>query len=119
MRSVPGQRLTVEARLLADPCLWCWEVRDAARGDLLESSWANHWAAYASREEARTAGYLRLAPPADQGRREEPSVRAGAVTRAAGEASSVGSMIGTTRDTNAERRCGGRPCGKTGWAWGS
>lgn len=62
MGSGPGQRVTVEARLLADPCLWCWEIRGAG-GALMESSWAHHWTAYASRREALTAGYLRLAPP--------------------------------------------------------
>lgn len=40
MKSGSGQRLTVEARLLADPCLWCWEIRDAQHR-LVESSWAN------------------------------------------------------------------------------
>ena len=62
MGSGPGRRLTIEVRLLADPCLWCWEIRDAHRGRV-ESSWAIHWSAYASREEVLTAGYLRLAAP--------------------------------------------------------
>ena len=58
MKSGSGQRVTVEARLLADPCLWCWEIRDA-QGGLVESSWANHWAAYPSREEALAAASSR------------------------------------------------------------
>ena len=74
MGSAPGQQVTVEARLLADPCLWWWEIRDA-QGRLVESSWANHWTAYASLEETLTAGYLWLAPPVHLGRREEPGVR--------------------------------------------
>ena len=74
MRSGSGQRVTVEARLLPDPCLWCWEIRDA-QGGLVESSWANHWTAYASRAEALTAGYLWLAPPVHLGRREDLGVR--------------------------------------------
>lgn len=58
MKSGPGQRLTVQARLLADPCLWCWEIRDA-QGGLVESSWANHRTAYPSREEALAAASSR------------------------------------------------------------
>ena len=58
MRSAPGQRVTVEARLLPDPCLWCWETRDA-QGGLVESSWANYWTAYPSREEALAAASSR------------------------------------------------------------
>ena len=58
MGSAPGQRVTVEARLLADPCLWCWEIRDAQSG-LVESSCANHWAAYQSRVEALVASSSR------------------------------------------------------------
>ena len=60
MRSGSGQRVTVEARLLPDPCLWCWEIRDA-QGGLVDSSWANHWTAYPSREEALAAASSR--PP--------------------------------------------------------
>ena len=58
MTSGLGQRLTVEARLLADPCLWCWEIRDA-EGALVESSWANQWTAYPSRGEALAAASSR------------------------------------------------------------
>lgn len=58
MGSGPRQRLTVEARLLADPCLWCWEIRDA-EGALVESSSALHWTAYPSREEALAAASRR------------------------------------------------------------
>src|SRR5262252_254110 len=28
-----NERLTVEVRLLPDPCLWCWEIRDAQRDE--------------------------------------------------------------------------------------
>ncbi|OGL17243.1 MAG: hypothetical protein A3K12_08720 [Candidatus Rokubacteria bacterium RIFCSPLOWO2_12_FULL_71_19] len=58
MKSGPGQRLTVGARLLADPCLWRWEIRDA-QGGLVESGWANHRTAYPSREEALAAASSR------------------------------------------------------------
>jgi hypothetical protein len=58
MRGGPAKRVTVEAALLADPCLWYWEIRDAQDG-LVESSWANHWTAYPSREEALAAASSR------------------------------------------------------------
>jgi hypothetical protein len=54
------ERLTVETRLLSDPCLWCWEIRDVAQGDLIESSWAADWTAFDSQEEALRAGRQRL-----------------------------------------------------------
>lgn len=60
MRSDPNTSLTVEVRLLPDPCLWCWEIRDAERGDLVESSWAGEWTAYDSADEAYRAGRRRL-----------------------------------------------------------
>jgi len=53
-------RLTVEVRLLPDPCLWCWEIRDAQCNEVLESSWAGEWTAYSSPEEALRAGRRRL-----------------------------------------------------------
>ncbi len=56
----PSERLTVEVRLLPDPCLWCWEIRDADRNEVLESSWAGEWTAYGSPEEALRAGRRRL-----------------------------------------------------------
>jgi len=54
-----GARLTVQAALLSDPPLWCWEILDATSGVLVESSWQNRWEAYASPGEA-----LRQAGPA-------------------------------------------------------
>jgi len=60
MRGDPNERLTVEVRLLPDPCLWYWEIRDADRGEVLESSWAGEWTAYSSPEEALRAGRRRL-----------------------------------------------------------
>ncbi len=60
MQQTPRERLTVEVRLLADPCLWTWEIRDAERGDVVESGWATQWAAYPSREEAYSEGRRHL-----------------------------------------------------------
>ena len=52
-----GARLTVQATLLSDPPLWCWEIVDATNGALVESSWQTRWEAYASPGEAlRRAG---------------------------------------------------------------
>jgi hypothetical protein len=53
-------RLTVEVRLLPDPPLWCWEIREADRDTVVESSWAGDWTAYDSAEEAYTEGRRRL-----------------------------------------------------------
>jgi hypothetical protein len=54
-------RLTVQATLLSDPPLWCWEIVDASSGTLVESSWHSRWEAYTSPTEA-----LRQAGPALQ-----------------------------------------------------
>src|SRR2546430_16237783 len=71
-------RLTVEVRLLPDPCLWCWEIRDAHRNEVLESSWAGEWTAYSSPEEALRAGRRRLTarPAAFTRHRPLPGLRA-------------------------------------------
>lgn len=61
MRRERGARLTVRATLLSDPPLWCWEIVDAASGELIESSWQSRWEAYGSANEA-----LRQAVPALQ-----------------------------------------------------
>jgi hypothetical protein len=50
--------LTVEVRLLPEPCLWAWEIRD--RGGVVDSSWDSEWTAYESAEEAYRAGSRRL-----------------------------------------------------------
>lgn len=60
MESDRSQHLTVEVRLLSDPPLWCWEIRDAGRGEVVESSWSGEWTAYGSAEEAYTAGHHHL-----------------------------------------------------------
>lgn len=53
--------LVLRVRLLAQPCLWYWEICDGVDGRLVESSWANDWVAFASRQEAVAAGARRLA----------------------------------------------------------
>jgi hypothetical protein len=48
-------------RLIGEPSLWCWELRDAVTGALVESSWSSYWMAFESRGEARADGLRRLA----------------------------------------------------------
>lgn len=50
----------LEVQLMDDPSLWRWEIRDPARGQVVESSWSREWAAYQSAEEAYRAGRERL-----------------------------------------------------------
>lgn len=51
----------LNVRLLAEPCLWCWEIVDRYHGGaLVQSSWASEWTAYDTREEALRAGCERL-----------------------------------------------------------
>lgn len=59
--------LLLQVRLLAEPCLWFWELRDGVDGGLVESSWANEWVAFASRTEAAAAGARRRAELATTG----------------------------------------------------
>ncbi len=56
----PRRGLELEVRLLAEPSLWCWEIRDPVRGDLIESSWEDEWVAYETPEEAWAAGLDRM-----------------------------------------------------------
>jgi hypothetical protein len=46
-------------RLMSDPCLWSWEIREVD-GALVESGWISTWEAYDSREAAEAAGRRRL-----------------------------------------------------------
>lgn len=57
---VSGRRFAIHLHLMAEPCLWCWEVRDLVHGQLIKSSWANEWTAYDSAEEARLAAELQV-----------------------------------------------------------
>ena len=54
------ERFRVAVRLLAEPALWCWEIRDRQSGCLTVSSWDAVWMAYSSREEAEAAGHRYL-----------------------------------------------------------
>ncbi|HXH85034.1 MAG TPA: hypothetical protein VNN07_19150 [Candidatus Tectomicrobia bacterium] len=52
--------LTVAVRLMDDPCLWRWEIRDARRDEIVANSWTTEWMAYESPDEALDAGRARL-----------------------------------------------------------
>jgi hypothetical protein len=52
--------MDLRVQLLAEPCLWCWEIVDRRRGRTVRSSWSGEWMAYDSREEALAAGRQRL-----------------------------------------------------------
>jgi hypothetical protein len=56
----PTKRLKLEVRLMDDPCLWRWDIKDDARDAVVQSSWDQEWTAYPSREEAYRAGRERL-----------------------------------------------------------
>lgn len=73
----PSERFRLEVRLMAEPCLWCWEIRDTVHGNVVNSSYTDEWMAYDSSEEALTAANSRL-------RELDRSVRAGKVTRKEG-----------------------------------
>jgi hypothetical protein len=60
MDVTPSAQLTVEVRLLPEPCLWAWEIRDRTRGGVVDSSWDSEWIAYDSADEAYSAGRQRL-----------------------------------------------------------
>ncbi|HXD97573.1 MAG TPA: hypothetical protein VN646_13570 [Candidatus Acidoferrum sp.] len=60
MQQVRGPDLTVAVDLMSEPCLWRWEIRDPARGEVVADSWTNEWMAYESSDEALRAAQARL-----------------------------------------------------------
>jgi hypothetical protein len=60
MDSSASSDLTVEVRLMSNPCLWRWEIKDRRRNEVVDSSWTAEWMAYDSSEEAYRAGRQRL-----------------------------------------------------------
>jgi hypothetical protein len=60
MEQLRGSPLTVAVRLMSEPCLWQWEIRDPTRGEVLVDSWSSEWMAYESSDEAYRAGQARL-----------------------------------------------------------
>jgi hypothetical protein len=73
--SVPAIAMDLTVRLLAEPCLWCWEIVDSHGDTLVQSSWAMEWMAFESREEALTAGHRRLAELLRRGAEGAPPYR--------------------------------------------
>ena len=53
-------RLTVAVDLMAEPCLWRWEIRDPKRDEVVASSWTDEWMAFESPDEALCAAGVRL-----------------------------------------------------------
>jgi hypothetical protein len=52
--------LKLEVRLMDDPYLWRWDIKDVVHESVVQSSWDQEWTAYPSREEAYRAGRERL-----------------------------------------------------------
>ncbi|HEU4368584.1 MAG TPA: hypothetical protein VFV05_10210 [Methylomirabilota bacterium] len=52
--------LTIAVRLMVEPSLWQWEIRDASRDEVVANSWSNEWMGYESPDEAYHAGQARL-----------------------------------------------------------
>ena len=60
MQHVRGTGLTVRVQLMAEPCLWQWEIRDPGHDEIVANSWTSEWMAYESADEAYRAGQARL-----------------------------------------------------------
>jgi hypothetical protein len=60
MKEGATSRFRLEVRLMDDPCLWRWDIKDAVRDAVVQSSWDQEWTAYPSHEEAYSAGRERL-----------------------------------------------------------
>jgi hypothetical protein len=52
--------LALEVRLMTEPCLWRWDIKDLSRDAVVQSSWDHDWIGYASRDEAYAAGRKRM-----------------------------------------------------------
>jgi hypothetical protein len=50
----------VSVDLMSEPCLWRWEIRDCKTDEVVASSWADDWKAYATSEDAFHAVGARL-----------------------------------------------------------
>ncbi len=59
-RDPTEEELRVNVRLMNEPCLWCWEIRDATGDAGVKSSWTAEWKAFDSAEEAYTDGCRQL-----------------------------------------------------------
>ena len=59
MQQTRARDFTVAVRLMSEPCLWRWEIRDPAQGEVVANSWTSEWMAYESPDEAFRAGQAR------------------------------------------------------------
>jgi hypothetical protein len=50
----------VSVDLMAEPCLWRWEIRDSKTNEVVASSWTDEWMAYGTSEDALRAVGARL-----------------------------------------------------------
>jgi hypothetical protein len=66
MPQLGGGPLTIDVHLMAEPCLWQWEIRDAARDEVVASSWTHEWMAYETPDDAFAAGHVRLTSLTDR-----------------------------------------------------
>jgi hypothetical protein len=41
MQQVRGSALTIAVHLMAEPCLWQWEIRDPSRDEVVANSWSS------------------------------------------------------------------------------
>jgi hypothetical protein len=60
MRNQETEGFMLEVRLMDDPCLWRWDIREPVQNAIVRSSWEQDWTAYPSREEAVRAGQDQL-----------------------------------------------------------
>jgi hypothetical protein len=60
MQAEAEGHLIVAVHLMSEPCLWRWEIRDAARDEVVVNSWTHEWMAYESPDDALRAGRVRL-----------------------------------------------------------
>ena len=65
-----ASRFKLEVKLMDDPCLWRWDIKDSVQDAIVQSSWEQEWTAYPSREEAYRAGRARLRAVIDPARGE-------------------------------------------------
>jgi hypothetical protein len=60
MQQVRGNGLTVRVQLMAEPCLWQWQIHHPGRDEVVADSWSGEWMAYDSADEAYRAAQARL-----------------------------------------------------------
>jgi hypothetical protein len=63
------ERFEVRVDLLAEPCLWCWEIRDPKTKRVVANSWTHDWMAYETSNDALRAVAARLGSMARKPRR--------------------------------------------------